>query len=42
MLRSQQSSLSRRVSEIEHHLGIPIFERYSGRCAADAGRALRS
>lgn len=30
LLRSQQSSLSRRISEIEHHLGIPIFERYSG------------
>lgn len=30
MLRSQPSSLSRRISEIEHHLGIAIFERYSG------------
>lgn len=30
MLRSQQSSLSRRIGEIEHHLGIPIFERHSG------------
>lgn len=30
MLRSQQSSLSRRIGEIEHHLGIPILERYSG------------
>ncbi|WP_407169112.1 LysR family transcriptional regulator [Bradyrhizobium sp. ORS 111] len=30
MLRSQQSSLSRRISEIEHHLGIAIFERGSG------------
>lgn len=30
LLRSQQSSLSRRISELEHHLGIAIFERYSG------------
>ncbi|OSJ13479.1 LysR family transcriptional regulator [Bradyrhizobium canariense] len=30
LLRSQQSSLSRRIDEIEHHLGIAIFERYSG------------
>ncbi|WP_375784926.1 LysR family transcriptional regulator [Bradyrhizobium sp. Pha-3] len=30
LLRSQQSSLSRRISEVEHHLGIAIFERYSG------------
>lgn len=30
MLRSQQSSLSRRIDEIEHHLGIAIFERHSG------------
>lgn len=30
LLRSQQSSLSRRISEIEHHLGIVIFERFSG------------
>lgn len=30
MLRTQQSSLSRRIGEIEHHLGIPIFERHSG------------
>ncbi|WP_347336969.1 helix-turn-helix domain-containing protein [Bradyrhizobium pachyrhizi] len=30
LLSSQQSSLSRRIIEIEHHLGIAIFERYSG------------
>lgn len=30
LLRSQQSSISRRINEIEHHLGIKIFERYSG------------
>ncbi|WP_050426490.1 LysR family transcriptional regulator [Bradyrhizobium tropiciagri] len=30
LLSSQQSSVSRRISEIEHHLGIAIFERYSG------------
>jgi len=30
LLRSQQSSLSRGISELEHHLGIAIFERYSG------------
>lgn len=30
LLSSQQSSVSRRISEIEHHLGLPIFERYSG------------
>lgn len=30
MLRSQQSSLSRRIDEIEHNLGIAIFERHSG------------
>ncbi|MCK1520416.1 LysR family transcriptional regulator [Bradyrhizobium sp. 17] len=30
LLRLQQSSLSRRISEIEHHLGIAIFERFSG------------
>ncbi|ODM74984.1 LysR family transcriptional regulator [Bradyrhizobium elkanii] len=30
LLSSQQSSLSRRIGEIEHHLGIAIFERYSG------------
>lgn len=30
MLRAQQSSLSRRIGEIEHHLGIAIFERHSG------------
>ncbi|MCP3413631.1 LysR family transcriptional regulator [Bradyrhizobium brasilense] len=30
LLSSQQSNLSRRISEIEHHLGIAIFERYSG------------
>lgn len=29
-LRLQQSSLSRRVSEVEHHLGTVIFERSSG------------
>lgn len=29
-LRLQQSSLSRRINEIEYHLGIAIFERYSG------------
>lgn len=30
LLRSQQSSLSRTISEFEHHLGVPIFERFSG------------
>ncbi|WP_333939096.1 LysR family transcriptional regulator [Bradyrhizobium sp. CCBAU 11386] len=30
LLRSQQSCLSRRINEIEHHLGIAIFERFSG------------
>lgn len=30
LLRSQQSSLSGRTGEIEHHLGIAIFERHSG------------
>lgn len=30
LLRTQQSSLSRRIGEIEYHLGIPIFERHSG------------
>ncbi|MGY4183127.1 DNA-binding transcriptional LysR family regulator [Bradyrhizobium sp. USDA 4518] len=30
LLGSQQSSLSRRIGEIEHHLGVAIFERYSG------------
>ncbi|MCK1518790.1 LysR family transcriptional regulator [Bradyrhizobium sp. 17] len=30
LLGSQQSSLSRIISEFEHHLGVPIFERFSG------------
>ncbi|EHR01000.1 LysR family transcriptional regulator [Bradyrhizobium sp. WSM471] len=30
LLRTQQSSLSRRISEIEYHLGIAVFERFSG------------
>ncbi|WP_247388758.1 MULTISPECIES: LysR family transcriptional regulator [unclassified Bradyrhizobium] len=30
MLRLQQSSLSRTISELEHHLGVQIFERFSG------------
>ncbi|WP_338025347.1 LysR family transcriptional regulator [Bradyrhizobium yuanmingense] len=30
LLRSQQSSLSRTISEFEHHLVIAIFERFSG------------
>lgn len=30
MLGSQQSSLSRRISEFEHDLGVPFFERFSG------------
>ncbi|WP_456651468.1 MULTISPECIES: LysR family transcriptional regulator [unclassified Bradyrhizobium] len=30
LLRAQQSSLSRTISEFEHHLGVPIFERFSG------------
>ncbi|TYO63339.1 LysR family transcriptional regulator [Bradyrhizobium hipponense] len=30
LLNSQQSSISRRIGEIEHHLGIALFERYSG------------
>lgn len=30
LLRSQQSTLSRLVSQIEHHLGIKIFKRSSG------------
>lgn len=30
LLRLQQSSVSRRISEVEYHLGTPIFERYSG------------
>nr|WP_316397816.1 LysR family transcriptional regulator [Bradyrhizobium sp. 33ap4] len=30
VLRSQQSSVSRRIGEIEHHLGVAIFERHSG------------
>ncbi|WP_354107719.1 LysR family transcriptional regulator [Bradyrhizobium sp. LB14.3] len=30
LLRSQQSSVSRRIEEIEHQLGIAIFQRYSG------------
>ncbi|MDE5446085.1 LysR family transcriptional regulator [Bradyrhizobium sp. CSA207] len=30
LLSSQQSSISRRIGEIEHHLGIALFERYSG------------
>lgn len=39
MLRSQQSSLSRRIDEIEHHLGVVIFERYSaGVRPTQAGR----
>ncbi|WOH57731.1 LysR family transcriptional regulator [Bradyrhizobium sp. BWC-3-1] len=41
LLRSQQSSLSRRIDEIEHHLGIAIFERYSGGVRpTQAGRAV--
>ncbi|MDH2347705.1 LysR family transcriptional regulator [Bradyrhizobium sp. SSUT77] len=41
LLRSQQSSLSRRIHEIEHHLGIAIFERYSGGVRpTQAGRAV--
>ncbi|MCK1546513.1 LysR family transcriptional regulator [Bradyrhizobium sp. 179] len=39
LLRLQQSSLSRRIDEIEHHLGIAIFDRYSGGVRpAQAGR----
>lgn len=30
LLRLQQSSLSRTISELEHHLGVQIFERFSG------------
>ncbi|MDH2404839.1 LysR family transcriptional regulator [Bradyrhizobium sp. SSUT18] len=30
LVRSQQSSLSRRIAELEHHLGIALFERHSG------------
>ncbi|WP_349643806.1 LysR family transcriptional regulator [Bradyrhizobium sp. LMTR 3] len=30
LLRSQQSTLSRLVSQIEHHLGLTMFERSSG------------
>ncbi|MGY4362844.1 DNA-binding transcriptional LysR family regulator [Bradyrhizobium sp. i1.3.1] len=30
LLRSQQSSLSRRIGELEHHLGITLLERFSG------------
>ncbi|WP_247448484.1 LysR family transcriptional regulator [Bradyrhizobium sp. 38] len=30
LLGPQQSSLSRIISEFEHHLGVPIFERFSG------------
>lgn len=41
LLRTQQSSLSRRISEIEHHLGIAIFDRYSGGVRpTQAGRAV--
>ncbi|MET4260857.1 DNA-binding transcriptional LysR family regulator [Bradyrhizobium sp. S3.12.5] len=30
LLGSQQSGISRRIDQIEHHLGIAIFERHSG------------
>ncbi|MCK1742063.1 LysR family transcriptional regulator [Bradyrhizobium sp. 139] len=41
LLRSQQSGLSRRINEIEHHLGIAIFERFSGGVRpTEAGRSV--
>ncbi|WP_354267074.1 LysR family transcriptional regulator [Bradyrhizobium sp. I1.7.5] len=30
LVRSQQSSLSRRIAEPEYHLSIALFERHSG------------
>ncbi|WP_354202679.1 LysR family transcriptional regulator [Bradyrhizobium sp. JR4.1] len=47
LLRSQQSNVSRRIAEIEHHLGVALFERHSGgvrptRAGCDVLRLARS